>query len=177
MKLWISTQQGFNPRPRMGGDEARWNDERKQADVSIHAPAWGATREIFCMKSIARGFNPRPRMGGDPSVAGALVVLVGFNPRPRMGGDFAYDPYNGGDNVSIHAPAWGATKAAGGWRGKRFSFNPRPRMGGDQRDAERDGRHRGFNPRPRMGGDPFNACSHCRLGLFQSTPPHGGRPH
>ncbi len=33
---------GFNPRPRMGGDEAMYS---LQLDywVSIHAPAWGAT--------------------------------------------------------------------------------------------------------------------------------------
>ena len=35
----------FNPRPRMGGD--RFAEEDRQLKfVSIHAPAWGATRVV-----------------------------------------------------------------------------------------------------------------------------------
>ena len=101
--------------------------------VSIHAPAWGATRS--CLPKMASGsfqstpphggrpinnlpsvdpgtrFNPRPRMGGDQHKYPLARGTSSFNPRPRMGGDpyqtlWEEDP----KIVSIHAPAWGATK-------------------------------------------------------------------
>ncbi len=79
-------RDGFNPRPRMGGD---------------------AAMELTLQPKD--GFNPRPRMGGDiPSVRGidgtswfqstpphggrllphfVFLGWISFNPRPRMGGD------------------------------------------------------------------------------------------
>jgi len=55
--------------------------------VSIHAPAWGATK--------GRG----TRKGKDER----------FNPRARMGRDVKTELLSGSFIVSIHAPAWGAT--------------------------------------------------------------------
>ncbi len=55
----------FQSTPPHGGRHA---DELKDFEyhlVSIHAPAWGATRRY---RNVAGGnwrFNPRPRMGGD----------------------------------------------------------------------------------------------------------------
>ena len=54
-------------------------------------------------------FNPRPRMGGDVRFAMTGGVLERFNPRPRMGGDIVGDAITTPSQVSIHAPAWGAT--------------------------------------------------------------------
>ncbi len=60
---------------------------------------------------IAR-FNPRARVGRDPlSPPPPLAAGWGFNPRARVGRD---RHRRGGffvpnRNVSIHAPAWGAT--------------------------------------------------------------------
>jgi len=34
-----------------------------------------------------------------------------------------------------------------------------------------------FNPRPRTGGDILFGTGIMRFSLFQSTPPHGGRPY
>ena len=44
---------GFNPRPRMGGDVEQAEREYMSALVSIHAPAWGATKEsrFYCVGS------------------------------------------------------------------------------------------------------------------------------
>ena len=99
--------------------------------VSIHAPAWGATRNRPLYERALSGFNPRPRVGGDMLGTSSLRDIICFNPRPRVGGDilqaqrgisvmsFNPRPRVGGDdtpkvvsdtlNVSIHAPAWGAT--------------------------------------------------------------------
>ncbi len=100
--------------------------------VSIHAPAWGATggqvRHINCRVSFnprarvgrdlrwwglwrsRRRFNPRARVGRDVAGVVNVATRLGFNPRARVGRDLQllllYVPRS---EVSIHAPAWGAT--------------------------------------------------------------------
>ena len=82
--------------------------------VSIHAPAWGATFFIFFIFFI-KCFNPRPRMGGDNIYyhMGSMVIRFQSTPphggRPKKGKKFYTKP-----EVSIHAPAWGATTGRGG---------------------------------------------------------------
>ena len=77
------------------------------------------------------GFNPRPRMGGDLPFPSVSLTVMCFNPRPRMGGDSVSRSHHRPVNVSIHAPAWGATQRIRGYKLDKVSFNPRPRMGGD----------------------------------------------
>ena len=102
--------------------------------------------------------------------------------------------------VSIHAPVRGATRYNEVSNKKRLGFNPRPRAGGDRHHrrlnipcgtvsihapvrgatlsyARIGPGMKSFNPRPRAGGD-LGLCS-CfeAFGLFQSTPPCGGRPN
>ena len=161
--------------------------------VSIHAPAWGATRHSAGGSAPSRCFNPRPRMGGDlpnslrrtsPSVFQSTPPRGGRPPRRRARIHRL--------DVSIHAPAWGATQGSR-WHGLScLSFNPRPRMGGDlltwsavggsqafQSTPPHGGRPEsigrstvariGFNPRPRMGGDFSRAESPEGALAFQST--------
>ncbi len=54
----------FNPRPRVGGDEGP-AQSAGPTDVSIHAPAWGATPGCRRVVVPTTSFNPRPRVGGD----------------------------------------------------------------------------------------------------------------
>ncbi len=54
-------------------------------------------------------FNPRPHMGGDFSRPAYVYAHVGFNPRPHMGGDERENVEYLTEDVSIHAPTWGAT--------------------------------------------------------------------
>ncbi len=100
-------------------------------EVSIHAPAWGATWILREILKRLNCFNPRPRMGGDAYELTPMSIFECFNPRPRMGGDILYI------NPRI----------------TRRCFNPRPRMGGDVDLTQLTSRFSGFNPRPRMGGD------------------------
>ncbi len=142
----------FNPRPRVGGDAVEcaelaakytfqstpprggrrisWRCARV-SHVSIHAPAWGATHEVFYMQPSSHGFNPRPRVGGDSGCGGAFTDLICFNPRPRVGGDGTF---------SLTCSAIDG-------------FNPRPRVGGDKMCFGFRAVIPGFNPRPRVGGD------------------------
>ena len=123
------------------------------AAISIHAPAWGATSNGGSRWSGRRYFNSRPRVGGDSPISGIL-----------------YSPL-----ISIHAPAWGATRPGAGPfsprpgfqftppRGGRPrtprrrltppNFNSRPRVGGDKLPWPRSVGHPHFNSRPRVGGD------------------------
>ena len=89
----------FNSRARMGRDHPhRLAVVARQ--VSIHAPAWGATY-IQTIKINEFCFNSRARMGRDS----AVIVLLSKS------------------EVSIHAPAWGATdKSTKNEKNKRFQF-------------------------------------------------------
>ena len=165
----LNAEPSFNPRPRMGGDEfPRY--EWCVRYVSIHAPAWGATQNRTDTEQfqstpphggrqdqppLARqrlGFNPRPRMGGDKMAEGRLTQLARFNPRPRMGGDITTTSLLHRTQVSIHAPAWGATVSfSDGNIGYLFQSTPP---------------HGGRLP----GREEVEAGAQ-----FQSTPPHGGR--
>ena len=144
--------------------------------ISIHAPAWGATRhkdqwrqQDQFQSTLPHGerpcpsarypypwgnFNPRSRMGSDMTSSPRWMRWLNFNPRSRMGSD----PLRGGDVlnllISIHAPAWGATWATPPC--SQASTN--------------------FNPRSRMGSDPTSPAVAEIFGKFQSTLPHGERP-
>ncbi len=95
----------------MGGDSSYDVPAELAVNVSIHAPAWGATQFALFTGTRRKGFNPRPRMGGDLPAQGPDHGRKSFNPRPRMGGDITTLNTEFEDQmVSIHAPAWGATK-------------------------------------------------------------------
>ena len=100
-------------------------------NVSIHAPAWGATTrcshdshtpvfqstlprgERLCAPTIAAGllcFNPRSRVGSDSICYPTSRGKMGFNPRSCVGSDLATTFIWLMGMVSIHAPAWGATR-------------------------------------------------------------------
>ena len=92
----------------MGGDLKVVGDALRR-DVSIHAPAWGAT------------------LGAS---VGACDIEVSIH-APAWGATHERELSAPDRWVSIHAPAWGATFHR--WCCSIFKegFNPRPRMGGD----------------------------------------------
>ena len=54
-------------------------------------------------------FQSTPPGGGREEVRTALALCTGFNPRPRVGGEWTHLTFSGGEEVSIHAPGWGAS--------------------------------------------------------------------
>ena len=114
---WVLTRRysskwGFqSTRPR-GARRDRFAIETIIMEVSIHAPAWGATTAWHLKYSAMQCFNPRARVGRD-KYKNIFPVLydTGFNPRARVGRDkfFCFFDFIL-MLVSIHAPAWGATK-------------------------------------------------------------------
>ena len=193
----IGDYVSFNPRARGGRDESddcsilvcsKFQSTRPRGarrlgvngdniipNVSIHAPAGGATWHGLRGLIIISSFNPRARGGRDVEMRKTLSALRGFNPRARGGRDKKPDYQIEIDKVSIHAPAGGATtelpaasnnmssfnpRARGGrdqlWCDKMLiddCFNPRARGGRDRLILQLSSRHTGFNPRARGGRD------------------------
>ena len=128
----MADRQFQSTRPR-GARPARRGDAYRHHGVSIHAPAWGATRANIDDGHQLKRFNPRARVGRDVQHDSAYGRPTRFNPRARVGRDgpratlgvvrnaFQSTRPRGArrattgsccqlHRVSIHAPAWGATR-------------------------------------------------------------------
>ena len=77
-------------------------------EVSIHAPAKGATPNVSRPRRKAM-FQSTPPRRGRLWTSPFMGHEAGFNPRPREGGDTVKAVRDGMGAVSIHAPAKGAT--------------------------------------------------------------------
>ena len=77
----------FNPRTRTGCDLALPRTEVESQNVSIHAPARGATYEVQKYLYIESCFNPRTRTGCDRIFITETLIVRCFNPRTRTGCD------------------------------------------------------------------------------------------
>jgi len=106
------------------------------AQVSIHAPAWGATHDAASDIEITYSFNPRARVGRDMIYFIIYCHIMSFNPRARVGRD---------------TPMARSTLSS-------MSFNPRARVGRDQVKVRWSIYRPGFNPRARVGRDAALLC-------------------
>jgi len=144
--FWVS---GFNPRTRVGCDVIKEPGQslinefqsthprgvrQRQArilngldPVSIHAPAWGATFRMPGNIRCGRCFNPRTRVGCDTPASSSPRCNGRFNPRTRVGCDFDNGHRYIQQHVSIHAPAWGATRGQGPRERRRTFQSTHPR--------------------------------------------------
>ena len=204
------------------GATRRWRIDSGIFRVSIHAPAWGATLPCWSTfsahawfqsthprgvrrcsdklpSSLAACFNPRTRVGCDASFLLQRNRRSRFqSTHPRGVRPILWQHHHESADVSIHAPAWGATWRCPAWGSWGASFNPRTRVGCDQQcGAGRGGGKRVsihapawgatipapdhgwsggcFNPRTRVGCDKSNFPSSLQLTVFQSTHPRGVR--
>ena len=107
--------------------------------VSIHAPARGATGAVQVAGREARFQSTRPH---GARRAGRLLGQgpVGFNPRARTGRDLGEHAAALALEVSIHAPARGATVMRPRFAPKRLFQSTRPH--GARRGPHRGGRRR-----------------------------------
>ena len=88
-------------------------------NISIHAPAKGATFITLAWRGAAQNFNPRSREGSDEDQTAAYTVEIWFQstlPRRERPIRHTDKPFHTG--ISIHAPAKGAT-------GKNFDMSKR----------------------------------------------------
>ena len=160
---WGATRKGImegrtdwfqSTRPR---GARRRSIQRRMAPrtVSIHAPAWGATAASPSRRPRTPSFNPRARVGRDWAVEAAELDLNRFQstrPRGARPGRGLHRQVR--EQVSIHAPAWGATWRPEGWTYRAFVSIHAPAWGATE--------------------DRTKALDYY-LG-FQSTRPRGARP-
>ena len=79
--------------------------------ISIHAPAWGATCIAEIRIWVAEIFQSTLPHGERLLFFFYLLDTFHFNPRSRMGSDRPdFQQVSILQKISIHAPAWGATK-------------------------------------------------------------------
>ena len=125
----------------------------EMACVSIHAPARGATSSSHVGLYLGSAFQSTHPHGVRHKDEPFPIAQNGFNPRTRTGCDFAPCRANKNRNVSIHAPARGATKLPVRRRASFQCFNPRTRTGCDSKCNTSGHCCRSFNPRTRTGCD------------------------
>ena len=113
----------FNPRSREGSDVLTSLSLCVLCDISIHAPAKGATFRVCVISALVWNFNPRSREGSDIAALFVRFFRDNFNPRSREGSDGIRPDIAGrGRNISIHAPAKGATLLPCGVSLSRYRF-------------------------------------------------------
>ena len=77
--------------------------------ISIHAPAWGATNEGRFCRLCRKYFNPRTRVGCDSNSSVIRSGVIISIHAPAWGATGLVQAFGGYLGISIHAPAWGAT--------------------------------------------------------------------
>ena len=123
----------FNPRTRMGCDIICCF-ALVSPQISIHAPAWGATLKLDAVTPahVFQSTHPHGvRLLYCYGNCGDLAISIhapawGATRSSRLTGCRPY-------SISIHAPAWGATWRQHRGSPRRYDFNPRTRMGCDMR--------------------------------------------
>ena len=122
-------------------------------------------------------FQSTPLREGRPEVAEIIGVGKRFQSTPlREGRRRSVETICSGREVSIHAPARGATIFACSTIHYNYSFNPRPCARGDFHRDNSQSFHQGFNPRPCARGDFVSHFYQFPSYSFQSTPLREGRP-
>ena len=168
-------------------------------DVSIHAPARGATAAHGAMQHALACFNPRARAGRDAiwrALQLAVCMFQSTRPRgarrdhvptvtwpidvsihaPARGAtDQSHDVMRRYADVSIHAPARGATVASAVSMASMRCFNPRARAGRDRLDVPGSAAGTVFQSTRPRGARPHDDAAHAIVLMFQSTRPRGAR--
>ena len=143
---------GFNSRARMGRDVGRDAGGRKPRPVSIHAPAWGATRRADYRSPDGRFQFTRPH-GARPIGFEYARGANSFNSRARMGRDLSAQALPTSKSFQFTRPH-GARPCefARPWYHTVFQFT-RPHGARHPRLRPPGRAGTGFNSRARMGRD------------------------
>ena len=139
--------------PAWGATTSIWQ-ARNSRPVSIHAPAWGATCRHVRQRACLRVSIHAPAWGATPAQPAAgttagrfqsthprgvrLALIMGLasinkfqSTHPRGVRPMRTNRFRRFFEVSIHAPAWGATGTSCPLRLPLCGFNPRTRVGCD----------------------------------------------
>ena len=125
-------RSGFNSRTRVGCDFVACSKNAVEDDVSIHAPAWGATAHSGAQRISMPWFNSRTRVGCDAAVG---------RPSGRIG-EFQFTHPRGVRRDQLLRI-----------QHYELCFNSRTRVGCDWRISDAPSRLSCFNSRTRVGCD------------------------
>jgi hypothetical protein len=173
---------------------------RFDLSLSIHAPARGATKTMRYRGVVDATFNPRTRTGCDNLALRDHDITHGFqSTHPHGVRLFQTTSAHGHVQLSIHAPARGATSSSLRIISRVLSFNPRTRTGCDPGRKEPEpcialsihapargatntpGRLRSHTPlsihAPARGATKKSFGVFANNKRFQSTHPHGVRQY
>ena len=178
--------QEFQSAPPHGGRHRHTGRVRRLDDVSIRAPARGATgvplplceTAPVSIRAPARGATPCGEVSDDLDVVSIRAPARGATPAQRQGKKEdlfqSAPPHGGRPRVVRSRTTWTLFQSAPPHGGRllpsvrvrrRICFNPRPRTGGDFGPVCRSSRTPSFNPRPRTGGD----ADDCVLGRVHAV--------
>ena len=144
--------------------------------VSIHAPAWGATAVCQVNRQTNRGFNSRTRVGCDSRASPLERSPHWFQFTHPHGVRRALGKNNASaDRFQFTHPHGVRQHVVKLIRINLKSFNSRTRMGCDWSDTHLWGLNSSFNSRTRMGCDLLSTPEITPSTLFQFTHPHGVR--
>ncbi len=120
--------------------------------------------------------STRPRGARRPVHKRKHLSTTFQSTRPRGARRIVNSRRTKGWNVSIHAPAGGATPTVFCLFRRSPCFNPRARGGRDFQTPWKASGNSRFNPRARGGRDTFPLRYFRYAAAFQSTRPRGARP-
>ena len=146
-------------------------------EISIHAPVKGVTISDMVFQGAQILFqHTHPRGGATERSAGKTNLHVISIHAPAWGATRrSGDPGSLGIHISIHAPAWGATILGISSSPTTPNFNPRTRTGCDVSGADAAGFDERFQSTHPHGVRRFEAYTITTRAKFQSTHPHGVR--
>jgi len=150
--------------------------EDTTSDVSIHAPARGATLGDQGGKLMATGFNPRPCARGDetnPPAGGGMEVSIHAPARGATPDSRNIRPCG---LVSIHAPARGATLGFSPCAERGFVSIHAPARGATYMESIYPSGDTRFQSTPLREGRRGADARDWQSIMFQSTPLREGRP-
>ncbi len=145
-------------------------------DVSIRAPAWGATIDVQALIAKEAMFqSARPR-GARLGSIWPISCRWRFNPRARVGRDKP-------NPADLSTWDWFQSARPRGARHEipalglhlRDRFNPRARVGRDYAQGVHGSLRHRFNPRARVGRDSHRPALRKTSATFQSARPRGAR--
>ena len=164
----------FNPRARTGRDGSMLL-RGQEWDVSIHAPARGATAPVARRSFPGHCFNPRARTGRDLQLGRQYLGCELFqSPRPH-GARPRASRRSGAMSWFQSTRPHGARQQSSALGSECVRFNPRARTGRDVRLHAVRGCEVVSIHAPARGATP-DGGAYSYEALFQSTRPHGARP-
>ena len=99
----------FNPRSREGSDEVVASHSERRQQISIHAPARGATQRAESSQRITEFQSTLPRGERQTPYQNISIIPSFQSTLPRGERRKGRRVRDRGDRISIHAPARGAT--------------------------------------------------------------------